>query len=50
MYLINSPTVLTQSQGSVRFWSVINGGAAAVEDFSVAAECHSSMGITMQVI
>lgn len=45
MFLINSPRVLTQSLGSV-FWRLING-AAAVEDFSLAAECQSSMGITM---
>lgn len=49
MYLINSPTVLSQSLGSVGFWRIISG-AAAVEDFSLAAEWHLSMGITVQVI
>lgn len=49
MYHMNVPVVLAQSLRSAGFWRIIND-AAAVEDFSLAEECHSSMGITVQVI
>lgn len=43
-----SSMALTRSQGSLIFWSVRSGAAAA--DYSLAVEYCSSMGITVHII